>query len=64
MQVPLYHGYVAICHSDEQHLSKVEQYVELASSLVMKEWRKLPHIVSHSHIPLLQAAQQVILLLA
>ena len=25
----------------------------------IKEWRKLPHIVSQIHIPLLQAAQQI-----
>lgn len=37
----------------------MERYVELASSLIMKEWRRLPSIVSHIHLPLLQAAQQV-----
>jgi transformation/transcription domain-associated protein len=25
----------------------------------MREWRRLPHIVSHIHLPLLQAAQQI-----
>lgn len=27
--------------------------------MCMKEWRRLPHIVSHIHLPLLQAAQQI-----
>ena len=30
-----------------------------ASTLCMKEWRRLPHVVSHVHLPYLQAAQQV-----
>lgn len=25
----------------------------------MREWRRIPHIVSHIHLPLLQAAQQI-----
>lgn len=37
----------------------MERYVELASGLCMREWCRLPHIVSHIHLPLLQAAQQI-----
>lgn len=55
----LYRGYLAICHPDDPHLPMVERYVEQASTLCMKEWRRLPHIVSHIHLPYLQAAQQV-----
>nr|ANJ04666.1 transformation/transcription domain-associated protein [Nilaparvata lugens] len=40
-------------------LAEVERYVKVASGLCMKEWRRLPHIVSHIHLPLLQAAQQI-----
>ena len=58
-QVNLYRGYIAICHPDEPHLSNVEKLVDLATNQCMKEWRKLPSIVSHVHIPYLQAAQQV-----
>jgi hypothetical protein len=58
----LYRGFLAICHPEDPHLSVVERYVELASGLCMREWRRLPHIVSHIHLPLLQAAQQVGLL--
>ncbi|XP_011505966.1 PREDICTED: transformation/transcription domain-associated protein [Ceratosolen solmsi marchali] len=58
-KVNLYRGFLAICHSEDQHLSAVERYVELASGLCMREWRRLPHIVSHIHLPLLQAAQQI-----
>lgn len=55
----LYRGYLAICNPDEPHLAMVERYVEQASTLCIKEWRRLPHIVSHIHLPYLQAAQQV-----
>lgn len=33
--------------------------VEVASQLCIKEWRRLPPIVTNVHIPLLQAAQQI-----
>lgn len=59
-KVTLYGGYLAICHPKEKHLQVVERYVEGASSLCMKEWRRLPHIVSHIHLPYLQAVQQII----
>ncbi len=55
----LYRGYLAICHPDDPHLTMVERYVEQASTLCMKDWRRLPRVVSHVHLPYLQAAQQV-----
>nr|XP_018903777.1 PREDICTED: transformation/transcription domain-associated protein isoform X3 [Bemisia tabaci] len=58
-KVNLYRGFLAICHSDQLDMSVVERYVKLASGLCMREWRQLPHIVSHIHLPLLQAAQQI-----
>lgn len=58
-KVNLYRGYLAILNTDEQHLSSVERYVEIASVLCMREWRRLPAIVSHIHLPILQAAQQI-----
>lgn len=59
-KINLYRGFVTLCNNeDQQHLSTVERYVELASGLCMREWRRLPHIVSHVHQPLLQAAQQI-----
>ncbi|KAK1124236.1 hypothetical protein K0M31_006611 [Melipona bicolor] len=58
-KVNLYRGFLAICNSEDQHLNAVERYVELASGLCMREWRRLPNIVSHVHLPLLQAAQQI-----
>nr|XP_014353128.1 PREDICTED: transformation/transcription domain-associated protein [Latimeria chalumnae] len=59
-KVNMYRGYLAICHPDEQQLNFIERLVEMASSLAIREWRRLPHIVSHVHTPLLQAAQQII----
>lgn len=58
-KVNLYRGFLAILNPEEQHLSSVERYVEIASVFCMREWRRLPHIVSHIHLPLLQAAQQI-----
>lgn len=59
LQINLYRGFLALCNSEDQHLNAVDRYVELASSLCMREWRRLPLIVSHVHLPLLQAAQQI-----
>ncbi|XP_077594918.1 transformation/transcription domain-associated protein isoform X1 [Stigmatopora nigra] len=59
-KVNLHRGYLAICHPEEQHVNYIERLVEMASSLAIREWRRLPHIVSHVHTPLLQAAQQII----
>ncbi|KAF6083398.1 transformation/transcription domain associated protein [Phyllostomus discolor] len=59
-KVNMYRGYLAICHPEEQQLSFIERLVEMASGLAIREWRRLPHVVSHVHTPLLQAAQQII----
>lgn len=58
-KVNLYRGFLAILNPDEQHLPSVERFVEIASVFCMREWRRLPHIVSHIHLPMLQAAQQI-----
>ena len=42
-----------------QQFAHVDRYVEVASSYCIKEWRRLPHVVSHIHLTFLQAAQQV-----
>ena len=49
-----------MCNPEEQHPNMVERYVELASSLCIREWRRLPSVVSHIHLSTLQAAQQVV----
>lgn len=54
----LYRGYLTILNQEEQHPS-VERYVEVASAYCMREWRRLPPIVSHIHLPILQASQQI-----
>ncbi|KAK7066693.1 hypothetical protein SK128_022508, partial [Halocaridina rubra] len=58
-KVNMYRGYLAICHPEEEHLKVVEKLVNAATVLCIREWKRLPHIVSHIHIPYLQAAQQV-----
>ncbi|KAI5754015.1 hypothetical protein M8J77_005069 [Diaphorina citri] len=67
-KVHLYRGFLAICNPDDQqqhqlqHLSSVERYVELASQSCMNLWKSYPYIVSHIHLPLLQAAQQPVII--
>ncbi|KAG5328830.1 TRRAP protein, partial [Acromyrmex heyeri] len=58
-KLSLYRGFVTLCNSEDQHLSTIERFVELASTQCLREWRRLPRIVSHVHQPLLQAAQQI-----
>ncbi|KAG8225079.1 hypothetical protein J437_LFUL000058 [Ladona fulva] len=58
-KVNLYRGFLAICHPEEQNLGTVKRHVEAASGFCMREWRRLPRVVSHAHLPLLQAAQQI-----
>lgn len=54
----LFNGYVAILNQKENSLA-VSKYIELASTACLQEWRRLPTIVSHIHIPILQVAQQI-----
>ena len=59
-QLTLYRGYLTICHQEDQNLSNVEKLVESASTQAIRQWRKLPHIVSSVHKNILRAAQQII----
>ncbi|XP_053674176.1 transcription-associated protein 1 [Anopheles nili] len=63
-KINLYRGYLAILNQEEhaQHAGgniSVDRYVEMASAYCMREWRRLPPIVSHIHLPILQASQQI-----
>lgn len=55
----LYKGYLSILYQEDRQTASVERYVEVASSLCIREWRRLPRIVSHIHLPYLQASQQI-----
>ncbi|CAH3023319.1 unnamed protein product [Porites evermanni] len=55
----LYRGYIAICHPEEQHLNMVDKLVEHSTTQAIRQWRRLPPVISQQHIPLLQAAQQI-----
>ncbi|CAB3995848.1 Transformation transcription domain-associated, partial [Paramuricea clavata] len=59
----LYRAYIEICHpEDQQHLKmrEVEKFVETSSTQAIRLWKRLPNIISHQHIPLLQASQQIV----
>ncbi|KPJ11920.1 Transformation/transcription domain-associated protein [Papilio machaon] len=57
--VNLYRGYLCICSGGEQQLGGVERHAEAAATQCLREWRRLPRLVSHAHLPLLRAAQQL-----
>lgn len=44
---------------DLTHLPSVDKYVEISSAMCMRELRRLPPIVSHIHLPILQSAKQI-----
>ena len=50
----LLRGFLALCYPDEQRLNAVEKLLEAASIQSIKQWRRLPRIVAHVHVPLLQ----------
>ena len=52
----LLRGFLALCYPDEQRLNAVEKLLEAASLQTIKQWRRLPSIVSHVHVPLLQVS--------
>lgn len=57
----LYKGYNYICnHEDVTALQLVDESSHMATSYCIQTWKKLPHIVTNAHIPLLQAAQQLL----
>lgn len=59
-KIHLYRGYLNICHGDEQTNSNVvEKLAEQSSSAAIREWRRLPGIVTSSHVPMLQATQLI-----
>eukprot|EP00794_Sanderia_malayensis_P003407 gene3407-3897_t len=60
-RLSLYRGFVAICNPDEQHQQPtiVTKLVETATTQAIRQWRKLPSIVSEIHSSLLRAAQQI-----
>ncbi|XP_050553861.1 transcription-associated protein 1 isoform X13 [Spodoptera frugiperda] len=57
--VNLYRGYLCICAGGEAGLAGVERHAEAAAAMALREWRRLPRLVSHAHLPLLRAAQQL-----
>jgi hypothetical protein len=52
----LYRGYINICHPEDHHLNVIDRLVEISSGLAIKEWKRLPSIVSHIHVSLLQVS--------
>ncbi|OTF77711.1 Nipped-A-like protein [Euroglyphus maynei] len=59
-KLALYKGYNALCNPNHRDMETAERMVEVATNFLLKEWRKLPKIVSFAHINILQGAHQVI----
>ena len=53
-KLSLYRGYLALCPPEEQHFTAVTKLVEAASNQAIKQWKRLPSIVSSVHITFLQ----------
>ena len=61
-RLTLYRGFIAICHPEEQHQHQpalIEKLVETATSQAIRQWRRLPALVSDIHSDLLRTAQQI-----
>lgn len=57
----LYKGYNYICNrEDHSDIGLVDESFHMATSYCIQTWKKLPHIVTNAHVPLLQAAQQLL----
>lgn len=68
----LYQGYYLVCNPDDLHhlmlqsqsvfslSAAIESKVEKCMIAALKEWRRLPKLISPAHTSLLQAAQQII----
>lgn len=55
----LYRGYYCVGSGEDQHANNLDKIIEQANQRLIQEWRRQPKILSQSHAPLLQAAQQV-----
>ena len=58
-KVNMYRGYLSICNSDDRQLNMIDKLVEVASVNAIREWRRLPHVVSHIHVQYLQVSASV-----
>eukprot|EP00118_Oscarella_pearsei_P018052 m.182608 g.182608 ORF g.182608 m.182608 type:complete len:3843 (+) comp39295_c0_seq28:119-11647(+) len=58
-KLQIYRGYMVISHPDDQHMPIVQKVVEASTNQAIKQWKRLPAVVAHAHVPILQAAQQV-----
>lgn len=54
----LFNGYVTVL-SQKDSTTVIGKHIETASTSCLNEWRRLPSIVSHIHLPILQVAQQI-----
>ena len=55
----LYRGYNSICNPKRRDLDSIQKMVDIATNSLIKEWRRLPPLVSSVHLEILHAAHQV-----
>lgn len=53
-------AYHMIATSEEINVAAIEKICEDATALALRQWRSLPTIVSHSHVPILEASQRFV----
>ncbi|VDP11443.1 unnamed protein product [Soboliphyme baturini] len=56
----LYRGYLYMYSPEDQQSGSINVVVDLCNKQLIKEWRRLPPVVSISHMPILQASQLVV----
>ncbi len=67
----LYQGYYLVCNPDDYHNltsamtplsinSAIESKVERSTHFAIREWRRLPRLITPAHMTILQAAQQIV----
>lgn len=55
-----YLGMLGLNEFDQQVMFTVQEHIDLASTEIIDEWKKLPKYLCNAHIPLLQATQLIV----
>lgn len=59
-KLSLYQGFLTVCNPEDQDFNLTKHFIDNSTKLCIQEWGRFPHIVSHMHLPILQAAQQIV----
>ncbi|XP_043460946.1 transformation/transcription domain-associated protein-like [Leptopilina heterotoma] len=57
-KIELYRGYLST-NGEEKNLPLIDEHISNATKQCIREWKKLPRLISRSHFSLLQAAEKI-----